>query len=474
MNHPEIDAGFNWGAPFTCMNVKLARPIQTFDISFSGGKPLSLVEKTTDDNGRRGWSEVHVQGAVIFRKASPGTPNSAVSVEIVSNDDRLPVSILWDGESQALQITVPQRFDWGQKSLRPGVNIKATVWVPEDGRLETLRVEATHLDIKLLDNLSLSISQQTWLLSTVGSITAASTGVEARDGKVIGTGAPNTFSFYSRMIQVKTTSADITGSWPLYDYLLLQSMSGNVRVWVAPKDANGDDPRPAILSISSISGDVQFREPIHGAEHAFNLAQAFPDSARQQEERKAKAFLPPRDYRVDVHTASGNIGGVAAFSSSANFRSTSGDIDIKLLPVLDSSLAEDGARDVKLSTGSTSGSTVVTVLDPLWVETDGYVARNAEISRDAMLRCMYSSHTSTSANIRLWYPESWEGDIALSALSGELKIGGEGVKLIKKDSSWPGFNKSLLARKGEQGPGGKIEVKSTSGDLAVWVGAKSK
>jgi hypothetical protein len=476
MSYPEIDDGFNWGAASTCMDSQIARPIQTFDLSFGGDKPLTLVERTTDDDGRRGWSEVHVQGVVIFRRAGSGTPNSAVTVEIVANDDSLPVDTLWDAEGQTLKIIVPHRFDWSQSHVRPCVNVKATVWVPEDGKLDILRVDAQHLDIKLLDNLSLSISQRTKLVSTVGTIIAASTGTDARDDKIIDLGTPDSFHFHSRIIEVKTTSASIKGSWPLYDYLGLQSTSGNIKVCIEPKDANPDTSAPAILYIKSTSGDVKFREPIHAAEHAFNVAQALSEPEKHQAELKAETLLPPRDYRVDVHTTSGDITGAAAFSSSAGFKSTSGTISLDLLPVLDSSLVEDGSRDVALQTTTTSGSTGITVLDPLWVNRDSpsiYVALKTADSKDPMLRCLYSSHSTTSGNIRLRYPASWEGDIALSSLSGGVKAGGDGVRLIKVGSGWPGLNKSLLARKGEEGVGGKVLGKSTSGAIDVWVGDKS-
>ncbi|KAL2018520.1 hypothetical protein VTK56DRAFT_732 [Thermocarpiscus australiensis] len=485
MDYPTWKAGH-------CRGDRIARPTETFDLSFSADRQFTFVEKIDHDDGYRDGSEVHVQGAVIFRRAASDTPSSSVTVEIVVDDDRLHIGTSWDGEEQVLKVIVPLRVDWSRRGSGPCANIKATVWVPEDSKLENLKVNTVHLDIRLLDNLSLSVSKQTKLSSVVGPIIAASTGADARDDKIIDVGAPDSFRFHSRLIEVKTTSAPIRGSWPLYDYLGLQSTSGDIKVCIEPKEADKDSPKPAILYIKSLSGDVEFREPIHAAEQAFRTAQTILlEGGTYEADIAAETLLPPRDYRVDVYTTSGDITGASAFSSGAGFKSTSGTISLDLLPVLDSSLAKSNARDVRLQTTSTSGTTDVTVLEPLWIESadaargaaggGGYVplkpssasASEAEAPESGpLLRCLYSEHSSTSANIRLRYPGSWEGDISLSSLTGPLQVGGEGVKIIRSGSEWPGIKKHILARKGEVAKGGEILGKSTSGSVEVLVGEK--
>jgi hypothetical protein len=414
-----------------------------------------------------------------------------------------------------LKIIVPHRVEWSPDKPRACVNVKVTVWVPENGELERLTVDAVHLDIILLDNLSLHVRDYAKLVSTVGSVTAASTGDNKTDDQLIDSGAPESFLFHSRSIVVKTIASPIKGSWPLYDDLTLQSISGNIRVGIEPKEADPSAPSPAALHIKSLSGDAEFREPILAAEHSLRMSQAFP-SLRDQDlaQRKAESFLPPRDYRVDVQTTSGDITAAVAFSSWASFKSTSGTVSLDLLPVLNSSLAGQTGKegDVELRTYSTSGATDVRVLDPLWFDTSssthsgsasdepleeigeekekkkggkatpGYVVLSSASSSSsspsvygsegAELRCLYSTHSTTSANIKLRYPESWEGDISLSSLTGSLQVAGEGVKLIKAGSDWPGVNKNVLARKGEKGKGGMLTGKSTSGGVDVFVGRK--
>ncbi|KAK4118702.1 hypothetical protein N657DRAFT_583122 [Parathielavia appendiculata] len=508
MSYPDVDGDFSWDTGMFCKDAQIPRHIQTYHVDFGADKQLKVVEKTSDDEGRRGWGEVHTQGTVVLRRAGTGTPNSAVTLEVTVTDERLPVYSSWDADSGSLKIIVPHRVEWSPDRPKACVNVKATVWVPENAALKLLNVDAVHLDIKLLDNLSLSVVEGTKLGSTVGAITAASTGTSVRDNQLIDIGAPASFTFNSRIIDVKTTAAPIIGTWPLYDYLGLQSTAGNIKVGIDPKPADPDTPKPAILYLKSLSGHVTFREPIHTAEATFRIAQALPrPNDRRQAELRAASVLPPRDYRVDVHTTSGDIIGAAAWSSSAGFKSTSGTISVDLLPVLDSSLAGSGdAREVALSTASTSGATDVSVLEPMWVDAaailgggnsgeeggarGGYVAlkttlpsstssfavspsfREVGDERRTPLRCLHTAHTSTSANIKVVLPGSWEGDIGLSSLTGLLQVDGEGVKLIKAGSDWPGVNKQLLARKGEQGNGGKTTAKSTSGDVSVSVGKK--
>ncbi|KAK4153876.1 hypothetical protein C8A00DRAFT_14938 [Chaetomidium leptoderma] len=521
MSYPEIDGDFAWDDALFCKDAQIHHHAQTFAVDFGANKQLIVMEETSHEDGRRGWGEVQVQGSVNLRRAGSDTPDSVVTVEVATTDERLAVYSSWDAEAGALQLIVPHRVEWSRDRPRQCVNVKVTVWVPEHSELQRLHADVVHLDIKLLDNLSLSVADGgTMLISTVGAITAASTGAgSASDDQLLdagGSGAPpDSFRFHSRIIDVKTTAAPIKGIWPLYDYLGLQSTAGNIKVAITPQDPDPAAPKPAILYVKTLSGDVDVREPIHSAAseattfriaHALHPSSTTPPGGDEDEDRyryryQAETVLPPRDYRVDVHTTSGDIRGAVAFSSAAGFRSTSGAVRVELLPVLDASEFSGKGRGVSLDTASTSGRTDVTVLEPLWVVGFEGVLRGAAAAGttsggggkarytttaavaalrdggedddgggDTFLRCLYSTHTTTSANIRLRYPGSWEGDVSLSSLTGGLKAGGEGVKVIKAGSDWPGVKKTLLARKGEKGEGGNVVGKSTSGDVDFWVG----
>lgn len=354
------------------------------------------------------------------------------------------------------------------------MNILATVWVPEDGVLDSVEVKTVQLGINLFDNLSLTVAKETTLATTVGKIVSASTGVDSRDDQIFDLGAPDSFRFRSRIIEVKTTSASIKGSWPLLDYLGLVSTSGNIRTCIEPKEADKDKPTPATLYVKSFSGDVELREPIHAAQDAFTVGQAWKQARPETElDLKPETVLPPRDYRVDVHTTSGDIKGALAFGIVANFKSTSGNMKLVLLPVLDSSYAAMDAKTSGLQTASTSGNAGIDMLEPLWVDSveGSYVSFPAGEVRGAAaaLRSLNSQHTLTSGDISLHYPGSWEGELSLATNSGRLTAVGEGVEIIKSGKGFPGFNKYILGRKGKEG-GGRLLAKTTSGDVLVTVG----
>jgi hypothetical protein len=274
MSYPEVDGDFSWDGALFCKDAQIHRHVQTYPMDFGADKDLILEERVSDDDGHRGWGEVHVQGAVILRRAGPDTPDSAVTLEVTVTDERL--NVRWDADADAgsLRVTVPHRVPWSNDRPRACVHIKITAWIPPDSTLNLLNIATAHLDITLLDNLSLSVNKGTELTSTVGTITAASTGT--------GTGttttknnqppipapapAPSHFHFHSRIIDIRTTAAPIHGAWPLYDYLGMQSASGDIRVSIHPKpDADPAVPKPAILYLKTLSGDVDFRERFHPA-----------------------------------------------------------------------------------------------------------------------------------------------------------------------------------------------------------------
>ncbi|KAK0634741.1 hypothetical protein B0T17DRAFT_485038 [Bombardia bombarda] len=456
MDRPDLDNEFKWQDKYTCQDAQFPRPTRKFDVSFTEDKQFTFIQKTSTrhDDNHRGARFVQVQGTVVFRRTdSDKHADPAAFLDVVVNDDRIDVNVEWDEHLQLLAVTAPRTIPWDQTvGSWPCVSIRGTVWVPEGSALDYLSVKTTQLDIVLLDDLSLDVAQRTVLASTVGHITSASTGDRARDDDIVnGSGAPGTFRFRSRLVEAETTSAPIKGAWPLYDYLGLRSTSGDIGVCVEPKEADEEAPRPAILYVRSNSGSVEVREPVDAAREA---VVAGGDDGGDKPEK----VLPPRDYRVDMHTTSGKIEGAVAFSSAATFKSTSGSIKIDALPVLDSSFASEDSKEVWIMTQTTSGDTTIDVAEPLWVGEGGKA-----------LRCLHGSHTTTSADIKLKYPGAWEGDIYLSAMSGKLAARGKDVQVSSERGDWPGVNRKLVARKGSGG-GGSITAKATSGDVDVLVG----
>ncbi|KAK5658616.1 hypothetical protein OQA88_2009 [Cercophora sp. LCS_1] len=501
-NKMPSDNSFKWDID-NCKDNRIIRDPQTFDLSFAPDKQLSIIQRI-EKNDHYERDVVSVSGTIYFQRVSSDTPGPSAVVKIIVNDDAIDVAVEWDADKQALDITVPRAIRWDETGTRPCVNIDVIVSVPEDGKLNKLKVGAVQLNIMLLDNLSIDISDRALFETVVGYIVAAASGDASHDKALFDTGAPDSFRLRSRYIQVETVSAMIEGSWPLYDYLSFQSISGNIRVGIEPKEADKDEPKPAILSLQALSAHVDFHVPIHSAQKAFALSRALP-----QTDMRAETVLPPRDYRLSIHTTSGHIKGSAAFSSICSVKTTSGNVAVDLLPALDSRLAEDGSKGVVLTTDSTSGTNDIAVLDPLWFDAaqrkyvdlpalpppppprpdnPPYVPINDDdpykwlrrpklpvnLSESGLetvaarpWRNLNARHSTTSANMRLHYPAVWEGAIRMTSVSGKLDAQGEGVKIIENGGHWG--QRRLVAKKGEDG-GGSIGVGSTSGNVAVLIG----
>lgn len=439
-----------WLPDRLCKNAKFTQPTSSFDLKFGPRHNLSFIQDLKRDDDARG-KHVRVFGDLTIRRSSGETPGPSVVVDAAANFEGFAPDIRFDPESQALVVKVPRTIPWDETSSRPCLKIQAAVWVPENSVLDTLFVENIHLGINLRDDLSLHVTRGTALTTVVGDVTAAVDG-HGRTSPLDG-GRPADYELHSRHIVVKSTSADIHGHWPLYDYLRLQSVSGDIRAGIEPKTVDKDDPKPALLRVKSLSGDVEVYQPIERAVSA---------SAPEK-------HIPPRDYRPDIYTKSGNIKASLPFSRSFRAETTSGRIDLDTLPVLDASSGESGETS-SLETSTISGRTIFRARSPLWTKdsTGRYLdpAEQARLQVGRALRSLQSRHTSTSDSIKLHYPAAWEGDLDLASMSGKLAARGEGVRIIKEGSDWPGLNKKLLARKGPGG-GSYVTARSTSGDIDV-------
>ncbi|KAK1830722.1 hypothetical protein QBC39DRAFT_353116 [Podospora conica] len=446
METPGLSPNFPW-ADRSCKRAQISRDTREFDVSFANDKTLTITQDI--EKGEHHRVSIGVQGSIVFREAYPDNPNPSVVVETVVNYENLDVSVNWDATSQSLTVTVPPNPPWDSSpSSRPCISIGITVYVPPSSTLQTLTVTAVHLDIALLDNLSLSVLSSTTLQSTIGRIVSASTGSPAQDSSL--TLLPSSYRFHSTAVQAKTVSGPIYGAWPLAFHLALTTLSGAITVHIAPVPGDG----PATLTATTASGAITLRSPIHAAQKALALSRYLGAAAPHHP--STETLLPPRDYHIAVQTQSGAIRASLPFSSTATFQSTSGTSDIELLPVL----ASDSAA---LRTASVSGLTRVTVAEPLWVEAGGKYSTE----RGRPLRGLVGQHEGTSADLVLAYPGSWEGEIGLETMTGRLSARGRGVEVVRVGRGW---RRELVARKGGEGGGGRILGEVTSGDVEVLVG----
>ncbi|KAI0556281.1 hypothetical protein F4679DRAFT_26472 [Xylaria curta] len=432
---------------------------QILSLDFERSQNLTFKEKEYKNSGSM---NVRVGGQIDVRRLKRGDRDPRMVLEIATNDPFLRLYTSLDASTQEIKVNVPETFESTVPGQRPCVEIRGTVWVPENGELSTLSLKAIHLGISLIDDLSLKVSDYTDLASVAGDIKAA-VSKSASNGKDMGTSnlspdhmfvpAKSSWAFNSRVIEAQTTSGNIEGNWPLYDMLGLHSTSGTQKVSITPHNESAHDPKSAILSMSTVSGDISAVEPVHALDH-----------------------IPWRDYLVDVKSTSGTVRGAFAFSGGITVHTTASDLDLDLLPVMN--IDKWNTRNpAQLETVTTSSEVAVRILEPVFFDDRGRAALAAtddnnnttltDMSSRA-LDCLEATHKSTSGSVRLRYPQAWEGTLYAQTTSGRLVAKGKDLKIVKYTGGWPGTK--MEARKGEAGNKSTIEVHALLGGMDAIIG----
>jgi DUF4097 and DUF4098 domain-containing protein YvlB len=270
--------------------------------------------------------------------------------------------------------------------------------------------------------------------------------------------------FSSREIYVGTTSGSVTGTFPLWDLLHVESDSGSIDICITPKPLLEDDPKPAQLTLSTVSGNINARLPIRQA-----------------------SSIPERDYHTRINTHSGGIQADIVIGTNAVIKSVSGSLAIMALPTT--------YGNSFFTTGTESGSTDIKVLSPLSGGTryaspqddftdigndDPYLIGHPESGPDVPaaqlsgskrpLSRLVSQHEGSSGHVKMHYPSVWEGEINAETISGNIKVGGNGVRIIK-DSRKNWAYHEVVARKGAGAEhASSLRVREVSGGIDVWVG----
>jgi hypothetical protein len=426
-------------------------------------------------------------------------------------------SVEMDAEAQALKVVSPE-FDNLSPNRDHCLSLEITIWLPPSATFENILIEATELSIRLMDDVDFNVSQESRFATYAGDVHFPTTNLSTVQGlkkddehrstplhgdtedNFVGRVQPDSSDldftsnvpsnpsqglhlkgaeyatprklppgFSSREIVVRTISGDITGFFYLYDLLDLETDSGGVDISVAPQpDLHEGGPHAAQLTVATASGDIQCRYPIWNSTN-----------------------IPDRDYRTSVTTHSGRISGDYVIGTEAMFRAISGDFDITALPTTD--------EKSTFSTDTTSGSTRVTVLQPLSrhrtalplptdnidigdddpyviirppeivpIDTDAPITQSKIYRRP--LTHITSFHECSSGDMKIHYPSAWEGEINAVTISGNIRVGGDGVRTIK-DSRKNWAYREVIARKGPAAEYASVlKVHGVSGNLDVWVG----
>lgn len=211
------------------------------------------------------------------------------------------------------------------------------------------------------------------------------------------------------------------GDYQLLDLLDLKTTSGTIDVTVTPGLADKEQPAEAAVFLAeTMSGSIRA-----------NLA--------------SLARIPNREYITRVSTTSGSVSGTYLMGPTTTFKTTSGSINILLLP------AAYGSDPLSLVTSGHSDDQVIVVLP----------------SQDrAALQTLSIDARSISGTVTVRCPGDFEGTIQAGSTSGDISVRGSGVEIIRDDHTHG--SKYVEAIKGHGT--GWIVVNTVSGSVRVFVG----
>lgn len=406
-------------------------------------------------------------GEIILRRQTDGEVGQStgyITFDVWLSEQGISYRLDMSTEDQALKVVTPDFADLSSGGDHC-LSLEITVWIPPDAKFESILIDAASLSIRFADDLDAHVSQESRIDASSGDVYLPSKDLSS-DETPKPSGMPPGFS--SRDIAISTSSGDITGIVYLYDLVDIKTNSGNIDIMVLPQpETREGGPSVAQLQLGATSGDIRCRFPIYSV-----------------------GKIPDRDYHSSVQTISGDISGDYVIGTEAVFEAVSGDMEIIALPTtFESSF---------FTTTTKSGSTRISVLEPLTrnqnspsfpvdnidvgdgdpylihstqllpVGTDASVAESS--TSEQHLRLLTSHHTSSSGNQKIHYPNAWDGEITAVAISGNILVGGDGVKTIK-DSRKNWAYREVIARKGPEAEfASTLKLHGISGNLDVWVG----
>lgn len=437
------DRDLEWRASGSCRNTphKFDKSITT--IQSGSGYGLTIVQQPERNNHQRG-RQPNVSGNLLLRPSKES--EGSVEIEIISNDEKLRANteIHVDDGRQSIEIITPRALDWWDyTSQAPCIQMRITVYVPQNAYLDHLKLDLVHLDIEVVEGLTMGALDGANINTVVGDIrTPRSSDIEADD-------AP--YSLQSRQIIIETVSGDIKGWFPLYDLLQVTSASGNVDAQIAPKSADKDSANAAKLKVHSVSGDVKLEEPLASTVKSGKLGKK----------------IPPRDYQVEIGTASGEITADIIMTSNAKIESVSGDLTLNILPLL---VKEH--KKTSLTTDTKSGGTHLKVYEPVAIDLSAKSkldSSNVDLHKSKnegpTLSDFDTKHSSISGDFKLFYPASWLGKLRAETMSGDISVTGKDVKITRRSHS---FGRVV---EGEKGDGKSfIKMGTLSGDVKLQIG----
>lgn len=478
---PELGLPDDSGSPY-CASATIHAGEDFFDFALNEG--LRVLQDSHEGSRGSYTQDVRTSGEIRLRKLPKNSrygSRGVISIDTHISDDGLQVLKTWDDSLRTIRISVPRTSSYNSPGHDSCISLEITVWLPEDISLSALSIASTVLTLRIFDDIKFNVTGKSEFISRSGDVIFPEHGIHDSV-------PPTTYPLDSRHITVETVSGKITGIYPLYDYLKLGSQSGEINVGVFPQPVLLSAPEPADLEVSTSSAKVQVNLPV----------------------RIPRYSPPPRDYKTRVGSISGNIGGAFFLGSTGSFRSTSGTVTAKLLPVIQYSPSTDpdDAPKTQFETWSVSGDQGLEILDPVFISLlpskksdqrhspESYIpigdhdpyqdilppALNQDVALEERSigaskrravkrwRTLTATHQTTSGKISVHYPEGWEGTVSGKTMSGDIDIHGKDLKIISSKKGWA--YKELVAGKGvsKEGEGSSVTMSGISSPLKFTVG----
>ncbi|KAF7876824.1 hypothetical protein EAF04_001907 [Stromatinia cepivora] len=442
----------------------------TFEIPHDAGLIVrqDFYQQDRPHYGREVQTAGEVRIRHLPRNSNKGKAHFTIDVKL--SHPELSVLNTLNEDDGTLKVSTP-RFAIHEN---PCISLEITAWIPEDAKISNVFFDLVTLSIQLFDDAKIKVIKDTVLKTVSGHVKfpKSTTSSTALPSITAAEAQPQTnFEFDSRRIVVETVSGKIEGAYPLYDLLNLSSHSGAIGINVSPKPVLESAPAPATLDINTSSGTIEVSSPVKIPEATY-----------------------PREYITRLGSISGAIRGDFFVGSTGVFKTTSSRIQLVVRPILPATSDDDKMRN-EFSTHSISGSTHVTLLDPLFVlpsaignihdgpldstpvdhystYAPGIITLSTSSSVQPFkseLRTFHSSHRSTSGHIESYYPSSWIGNIEAKTISGRMKVEGKGIEIVERNNGWG--HKRIKARKGVErdDDGNSVGFETVGGAIALKV-----
>ncbi|KAK8153672.1 hypothetical protein IWX90DRAFT_74681 [Phyllosticta citrichinensis] len=329
--------------------------------------------------------------------------------------------------------------------------IRLNIAVAPNTTLSTLSIRSTHLSLSFYPDLA----PAHLLVTNTTSIRLSRGAVAARAASSV---PP------ARNTSIELASGAIAGVFPLVDLLCLSTQSGAVRASVVPyassplnRSSSSSSIPPAVLDASTQAGDLHV---------TFSAADG--------------GAVPPRTYVTRARTASGALGGRFLLGQQTRLQSAVGALKAEILPVYSPRAVEGAGEDEEeeeeeedyahtLSTSTNAGSSQIRVLSPVAVS---HPSSSPPPAHPPLT--ITTTHTSRTGFLRAVYPPAWRGAVCAVARIGHVKLGGEGVRVTRRERlGWVGSR--VCGVKGDGVGGGAeedgvdVQLSVQTGDVEFWV-----